>query len=346
MAPRVNKGKGGFMNSTDQWSMGQILSTSSGYWRSGTIHAGVRLGVFSVLGSGACSASDVAAAVGGDSRGVETLLLALAAMGLLEHDGTSFRNTEAARDFLDRASERYIGHIILHHHHLVDGWARLHEAVLDGRPLEMRSYGEEHERESFLMGMFNLANAIAPRVAAEADLAGCRHLLDLGAGPGTYAIHFCLANPELRATIFDRPTTRPYAARTVERFGLSERISFLAGDFNADPLGSGYDAAWLSHILHSSGPESCRRLLEKTVAALSPGGLVMVHEFFLNDAKDGPEFPALFSLNMLLNNEEGRSYSEAEIRLMLQEAGVGEIHRLDFQGPNDSYVLCGRTARR
>jgi len=32
---------------------------------------------------------------------------------------------------------------------------------------------------------------------------------------------------------------------------------------------------------------------------------------------------------------------EGELTAMLEEAGVEKIHRLPFQGPNDSAVLCG-----
>lgn len=128
---------------------------------------------------------------------------------------------------------------------------------------------------------------------------------------------------------------------TVEKFKLEGRIGFAAGDFNVDEIPGPYDAAWLSQILHSNDPEQCRRIIDKTVKAMTPDGLIMVHEFFLNDNKDGPLFPALFSLNMLINNEGGQSYSEWEITEMLTEAGVKNIHRLPFQGPNDSYVLCG-----
>jgi hypothetical protein len=55
---------------------------------------------------------------------------------------------------------------------------------------------------------------------------------------------------------------------------------------------------------------------------------------------DGPLFPALFSMNMLLNNQ-GRSYSEKEVREMMEKAGVQNIQRLDFRTPNDSAVLSG-----
>jgi len=192
------------------------------------------------------------------------------------------------------------------------------------------------------MGMFNLAMGIAPRLTFQMDLAGRRRLLDLGGGPGTYAIHFCLANPDLSAVIYDRLTTEPFALKTAEKFGLQDRITFAGGDFNSDPITGGpYDVAWLSHILHSNSPEECQRLLQKTAEVMEPGGLILIHEFVLNNTKDSPEFPALFSLNMLVNNEGGRSYSEEELRTMLKNAGAKNIERHSFKGPNDSAIIYG-----
>ncbi len=104
--------------------------------------------------------------------------------------------------------------------------------------------------------MFNLAMGIAPRLALQFPLSGRKRLLDLGGGPGTYAIHFCIANPGLAAVILDRSTTEPVARETVARFGLTDRIAFFGGDFNVDPIAGGpYDVAWLSHVLHSNSPE-------------------------------------------------------------------------------------------
>lgn len=328
----------------NNWTIGALLQTSTAYWRSCALQAGVRLGVFTAIADGHHRLTDIARATRADERGCEYLLNALTAMGLLGKQGERYENSQAASEHLCRRSSGYIGHIILHHHHILDGWAQLHEAVHSGRPVEMRSHGEEIERESFLMGMFNLAMGIAPQLTPLIDLSGCRRLLDLGGGPGTYAIHFCLANPDLTAVIVDRSTTRPFAEQTIERFELTDRITFHGGDFHRDPISGGpFDAAWLSHILHSSGPEECRRIIAKTVAAMEPGGLIMIHEFILDDSKDGPEFAALFSLNMLVNNEEGRSYSDAELRAMLREAGVRNISRHPFQGPNQSGIICGLT---
>ena len=323
-----------------EWNIGRLLSVSSSYWRSSTVHAAVKLEIFAALGDGELTAEEVSAKIGAKERGLAMLLNALTAMDLLQHRDNRYKNTDFSRTYLVKGEPGYIGYIIMHHFHLVDAWAKLHEAVLLGEPVEKRSHGEDAEWESFQMGMFNLAMAIAPTIAAAVNLEGRRHLLDLGGGPGTHAIHFCLANPQLKATIYDRKTTAPFAKKTTEMFGVADRINFIAGNFNTDSIEGAYDVAWLSQILHSYSLEECQALIGKTVQALEPGGLILIHDFFLNDAMDGPLFPALFSMNMLLSNH-GRSYSEKEVSIMMQQAGAKDIQRLQFQGPNDSAILCG-----
>ena len=328
------------MGNEQGWNIGRLLSTSSGYWKSSTVHAGVKLEIFTVIGDGQLTSGEISRKINGRERSVSMLLNALTSLGLLEHAGDRYANTDFSRTYLIKGAKAYIGYIVMHHFHLVDAWAQLYEAVLLGEPVDKKSYGEAEERESFQMGMFNLAMAIAPSIAETVDLQGRRHLLDLGGGPGTHAIHFCLKYPHLQATVFDRQTTEPFARRTAERFGVADRVDFIAGDFHADHFGGPYDVAWLSQILHSYPYEQCVALIKKTAATLEPGGMIMIHDFLLNDTLDGPSFPALFSLNMLLNNH-GRSYAAKEVAEMLRQAGAGEIRRLGFQGPNDSAILCG-----
>jgi hypothetical protein len=326
-----------------EWTVGEVLQLSGSYWSTCALHAGVKLGVFTALDAEARTAAQAAAAIGASGDGTERLLNALAALGLLDHRDGRYRCPDSVRSLLSRSSPEYLGHIILHHHHLMGSWARLDEAVSSGAPVDEtpQPISREEWRESFLLGMFNMAMGLAPQVAAALDLSGCRSLLDLGGGPGTYAIHFCLRNPELNATVYDMPATRPFAERTIERFDLAARIRFTPGNYLEDPIPGRYDAAWLSHILHGEGPEDCRLILRKALAALEPGGRVIVHEFILDDAKDGPLFPALFSLNMLQGTPHGRSYSGRELTELLSTAGARDIRRIPLQTPNDSGILIG-----
>lgn len=321
------------------WTPAELLQLSGGYWSTCALHAGVKLDLFSQSGT----VPELAAATASDARGMEMLLNALTALGLLSKDGAHYAPTAFASEYLARSSPRYLGYIIMHHHHLMAGWSRLDEAVRSGAPLRGRVShdADDSERESFEMGMFNLAMQIAPRIVAKVDLRDRRRLLDLGGGPGSYAIHFCQANPQLTATVYDLASTRPFAEKTIASFGLGDRIDFVAGDFISDDIPAGFDVAWLSHILHGEGPEGCAVILQRAVAALQPGGMLLVQEFILDDTRDGPLFPALFSLNMLLGTPQGRAYAQRELETMLSAAGVTSIRRLEIDLPNGAGVLAG-----
>ena len=327
---------------TQRWNPGELLELSGAFWKTCALHAAVKLDIFSVIGGAQLSAEIIATKINGSLKGVERLLNALVAMGLLEKNDEVYGNISTARDFLSKQSDKYIGHIILHHHHLVEGWSQLDQAVLTGQPIRSRSsLSKEEWRESFLLGMFNLAMNLAPQLVPLIDLSANHHLLDLGGGPGTYAIHFCLNNPQLKATVFDLPTTKSFAEKTIEKFQLTDRIDFMAGNYVDDEIDGRYDAAWLSHILHGEGPQTCREIIQKTVSVLKPGAVLIVHDFILDNSMDGPLFPALFSLNMLLGTSSGQSYTENQIMDMLSGAGVKNIRRIPIQSPNDSGIILG-----
>ena len=327
---------------TREWNPGELLETSGFFWKTCVLHTAVKMDLFTVIGDKRPTAGEIAQKVDGVVNGVERLLNALVAMELLDKQNETFNNTSSGRELLAKDSPRYLGHIIMHHHHLLESWSKLDQAVKSGQPQRTRSsYSKEEWRESFLMGMFNMAMGLAPQIVPVIDVSNRQHLLDLGGGPGTYAIHFCLNNQNMKATVFDLPTTRPFAEKTIQQFKLADRIDFMDGNYLEDPVEGRYDVAWLSHILHGEGPDDCRRIIQKAVDALEPGGMIIIHDFILNNSMDGPLFPALFSLNMLLGTESGQSYSEEQIQDMLTAVGVRDIRRIAVQSPNDSGIILG-----
>jgi hypothetical protein len=321
---------------------GKIIEIAGAYWQSFALHAAIKLDLFSILGEERLEAEEISAKIGGDTRATATLLNALTAMGLLEKTKNAFSCTDLSSAYLSRKSPSHLAHIIMHMHHLVDSWRRLDEAILTGKPTRSRaSIRGEQEREAFLMGMFNAAMGLAPHAVKEIDLTGRKFLLDLGGGPGTWAIHFCLANAGLGATVFDLPATKPFAEKTIARFGLQDRVLFRGGDYLKEEIEEGYDVVWLSQILHGEGPDTCRDMIRKAVGALVPGGLILIHDFILDNDMAGPLQPALFSLNMLTGTEQGRSYSEQQIMDMMREAGAEELRRLPFHPPGESGIIVG-----
>ncbi len=326
----------------NQWSPERIFQTSGNYWQACTLQTGVSLGVFTELGDRKLTASQVAQGINCNARAAEMLLNALVAMGLLQKSGQFYENTPFSEEYLVEGARKYIGYMVKHHQALVKCWARLDEAVKTGEPLRSGPSETEEDRKNFILGMHNLAMGAASQVAKAVDLEGRKMLLDLGGGPGTYAIHFCLEYPALRAVVYDLPATRPYAERIIREFGLEDRVEFVDGNYLDHELPGSYDVAWVSHILHAEGPEVCQIILDKVSKVLKTGGILIIHDFFLADTHDGPLSPALFSLNMLVNTKEGRAYSEGEVKEMLKNAGAIRADRLPFEGPNASGIIVGQ----
>ena len=328
------------------WNPGSLLEMSGYYWKTCTLHTSVKLDIFTVIGSKTLSCDQINETLKVDKRGLSMLLNSLSALELLVKVDEKYSNSKPASTFLSKESGQYLGFMIMHHHHLMESWHKMDTAIIEGKQTRRRSsFSDEERRESFLMGMFNIGMATAPGLSKELDLSGCKRLLDFGGGPGTFAIHFCLANPGLKACVYDLVTTRPFAEKTIKKFNVSDRIDFLPGNYIDDEFiePDSFDAAWLSHILHGEGPEQADQIIRKAVSALKPGSKIFIHEFILNDTMDGPLFPALFSINMYLGTPNGRSYNETQLSDMLKAHGIKNIKRLSFVGPTQSGILSGIT---
>lgn len=165
------------------------------------------------------------------------------------------------------------------------------------------------------------AKNVAPALAAAVDASQARTLLDLGGGTGIYAIALLQKNPQLRAVVFDRPEVLKVAAEMAAEYGVADRVELVPGDMFVDPLPTNVDLVLLSNILHDWDVPECRKLVGRSAAALRPGGRVLIHDVFLNDALDGPLPIALYSAS-LFSLTEGRAYSAAEYRALLAEAGL------------------------
>ena len=329
-----------------EWTGPELLRFSSAYWSCCALQAGVILDVFTVLdeAGGAVKAEALAARLECDARGLSMLLDALTALGFLDRENGAPALPESARRYLSRRSSEFLGYIIMHQADIMPGWARLADAVRTGKKTREQTSPRTQsaeERENFLMGMFNIAVAQAETVASALDLSGRTRLLDLGGGPGTYAVYFCRRNPSLAATIFDLPSSAPIAEKIVKQFGLGQRIDFVGGDFLQDTLPTGYDAVWLSQVLHGESPEDAAKLVARGAGTLNPGGLLCVQEFIIDDDREGPLHSTLFSLNMLVGTHGGQAYTQSEIAAMMEKAGARDIRRLEAELPPGCGIMVG-----
>jgi hypothetical protein len=145
--------------------------------------------------------------------------------------------------------------------------------------------------------------------------------------------------PDLCATLVDSPQVCDVASEFIQQAQGGNRISIAPGDLLADDFAiEPGDMVLLSQVLHELSKEECERLIRKTHDWTLPGGIIVLHEFLLNEDRAGPLYPALFSLNMLMTTPSGDAYTRQDLRRWLEHAGYHEISYHDAPGPSTFVV--------
>lgn len=315
------------------------------YWPARTLMTGVELGIFDQLAKGPQTAAQVAQALRLNPDATGRLLHAFAAMGLLEQQGQTYRNSAHTNVTLVKGSPAYIGGIAHHHaEQLWPLWSHLPTAVREGRPVLREAFGGEsdpfklfgrstEELVKFLGGMEAGAKGLGEAVALAHDFSRHRHVIDVGGGTGLVAGTVAQRNPHLRVTLLDLPETCALIGPTLARFGCGHRLSAHAGDFfRAETFPPGADAAMLARVLHDWGDADALTILKNTYQGLQPGGTVLVLEHLLDTPDPAARvFTALSNLTMLVLTDGGRERTAAQYEGLLQRAGfrVVSTHRLD-----------------
>jgi 2-polyprenyl-3-methyl-5-hydroxy-6-metoxy-1,4-benzoquinol methylase len=264
-------------------------------------------------------------------RATEILLDAVASLGLLTKQGTRYKVTVLAKQFLLKESPAYQGDMLRHADALWKSWSNLDVVVKTGMPTRTKN----RDHEAFIRAMHNNAVFRAPAVVNALDLRKVKTALDLGGGPGTYSIE--LAKHGIAVTLFDVPSTLDVSKSFIQK-SKAKTIALKPGDFHADPIGKGYDLVLLSQVFHSYSAEENCALLEKVRNALNPNGQVAIHEFFLEQNRAYPPVGALFSVNMLVNTSKGRSYSPREMKKWLAKTGFRNVRETPM---NDTVLVTG-----
>jgi predicted O-methyltransferase YrrM len=162
---------------------------------------------------------------------------------------------------------------------------------------------------------------LGPALARQLDLSGHHALLDVAGGSGIYGCALAACHRHLRVTVYEKPPVDRIAKSAIQQRGYSERVNVQTGDMFVDAFPTGHDVILLSNVLHDWSDETAQKLLEKAADALPVGGLLVVHDAFLNPEKNGPLPVAQYSA-LLMHSTEGRCFSTAEMRKWAESAGL------------------------
>jgi 2-polyprenyl-3-methyl-5-hydroxy-6-metoxy-1,4-benzoquinol methylase len=314
-----------------------FFQTINAYQRTEALKAAIELEVFTAVGEGNTTVSQLAKRCETSERGMRILCDFLCIMGFLHKDGTNYSPTQDSAVFLDKRSPAYLGGAteFISTEKLTDNFKDFAEVVRKGGSLDADGGTVAPDNPIWV----KFARAMAPMMAMPAQLlakladpAADRKLkiLDIAAGHGLFGIGFATNNKQAEVVALDWPKVLEVAKENAANAGVAERYSTIEGSAFDVEFGNGYDLVLLTNFLHHFDPPTCETLLRKVHASLGEGGRAVTLEFVPNEDRISPPDAAAFSVMMLGSTPSGDAYTFSELEQMFANAGFArsEIHEL------------------
>ena len=330
----------------------RIMEVGMAFWPAKVLLSAVELGLFTTLGAGAMTGSELQNELGLHSRATPDFVDTLVALHFLDRDGdgpdAKYRNTPETAAFLDRKSPQFMGGFLeMANARLYPFWGDLSEALKTGKPQNETKHGgeglfeelyREPERlEQFMDAMAGISAGNFTALADKFDFSRYNTLCDVGGAAATLSIIVAQRHPHLKVVSADLPQATVIAAKKVAAAGLDDRVSTTSIDFFKDELPKA-DVITMGMILHDWNLENKMMLIRKAYDALPEGGAFIVIEALIDDARRENAFGLMMSLNMLVEFGEAFDYSGADFDGWCKEVGFKRTEVIHLAGPASAGV--------
>ncbi len=305
-----------------------VLELFLGFWISRTVMAAVQLGVFEALGSPPAleglTLEQAQAALSLPARPARALLDTCVATGLLEKEAGRYRNSPLGARYLAAGSEYSLRNYVLDERWCWSDWGKLEDALrADHQLLPEDAEGYHAFPEDFFLDFLHGHSlAMGERLAAAVDFGAARRIMDVGGGSGAVSIALCRRFPHLEAILVDQPPVAARAAVHIDDAGLGGRITTCPANIFESVLPGGCDTAVLANVLHDFSPSRAQEILGRVVAALPPGGRVVILEIVPDEDRRSPPLAVAFSVAMIVNTAGGDAHTASQYRAWLEAAGL------------------------
>ncbi len=309
-----------------------ILNLALGYQISQVLFAAIDMDIFTILENGARNVAEIAKAVGSNEQSLRRLVNALVALNLLETKDGMLLNSNISSQYLVKGNSEYLGNAIHHTGNLWDFWEGLSKQIKSGKGKQPDDeyLGEfPHRLKDYLSAMNDFAELKKDIIADAISINKYRKMLDVGCGPGTFAIKFVERNLLLDCTIIDLEPNLAYARELISKSGYQDRINVLPCQLLEDEIpGDGYDLIFISNLIHIYDETEVRKIVEKIWNKATRSGEVIIHDYILDDDGLGPLSASLFDINMFVGTPNGKCYTVLEIKELLKEQGAKNVRQI------------------
>jgi hypothetical protein len=300
-----------------------------GVWVNQALYVAARLGVADLLADGPKPIGDLAGMTSASVDGLRRVLRTLASIGVFaETEDGRIALTPLAETLRTGTPDSVRAMAILWGHPMHwKAWGSFLDTVRTGvdsfqltfqQPLFEFFAANPDLAELFDQSMTSFSAFEADAIAAAFDFSRFETIVDVGGGEGLLLSTTLQRNPTARGAVVDLPHLAPRAAAVFDRIGVSDRATFVPGDF-FQPLPARADAVVLKNIVHDFDDQLAAAILRRCREALTPNGRVLIVQEVI-PIGNAPSAGKMLDMQMLLIG--GRERTEDEYRALAGKAGL------------------------
>ena len=322
----------------DIHDIAKVYELISGVASTAVTCAAVDLGLFDAFDAfdtEVVAADELAALVGADPDGVNRLLRALAARGLVDQVGDRAYRRRAASYLLRTNGVSSAADVCRLLDWSLEMWQHLGVAVRTGSSVFPLVYGKHlyeylatdapESAELFNRAMANNTELSIGQAVNLIDMTGVDTVADIGGGGGRLLREVLERNPTTHGVLFDlEPVLRGTDSALARSGRLADRVELVSGDFRRSvPVKA--DLYLIKQVLHNWDDDTAVGILSNIAASAPAGARVVAMELMIGGG--GPLDTVHTSMDLLmLLFLGGKERTEREFADLFRRAG------LDFTG--------------
>lgn len=334
-----------------QTSFQFLEDLSTAYWFSEVLFGAIELGLFDCIQKEYPTTAELAALSSCKVDELARMLTALERMGLIMQTEGRWCNSQITSLYLTRQSDSYMGNFLLYRRYMQPGWQALGQKVSKDNHDRTTFFAAEQDYDkrtfNYVLAMDQLLARKAKEIANVLNPAAWQPpLLDVGGGAGSLGrallrsqVEYCgtLTSADLHADLLELKEVLRAARDIYAKHADWGGINLIEGDFRHYTGTKKYGLIVLSNFLHAYGPPEAAELLHKAVSLLSPGGMILIHDYFPDRLGPSPSKGPLYDLAMMLNTYNGRCHNSSEVISWLNNGSMARNEIRDLE--TDSSVI-------
>lgn len=319
---------------SDNTDTTRLQGIARAYTESAVLYTAIDVELFTHVHGGADTEAKLAASTGLRPIDVDRLVTCALGMDLLRWDDSGERliNAPDTEMYLVKGSRRYAGPWMTFTRRDVPHWFRMTELMREGDSTQLGMYEDltVESAKAYHQSTSSIGFGAARRFVRTVDLAGRKHLLDLGGGSGAYSITAVENVEGLRATVLDLPPVVVATQEYIADAGVEDRVATHGADFTQGEFPGPADVVVMASNLPIYDGPTIGGVVARAFRALESGGDMHLIGEMLHDDRVGPVDAAMWGMNELICGSNGRSHSRAEVAGYFSDAGFVDVDVTEF----------------